>query len=146
MRYKVPQNVQRADQILWFLTLRQLITIIIGGGISYVLFTSLNKQYELNQLEQIVLWIPAAIAVAFAFVKIKGIELTKFILLLVERLFRPAHRRWVNHGGDPFVSMTRAFTMKKAKKEKEIRVKEDVSSEKIKNLAKILDGRTAPVK
>ena len=146
MRYKVPQNVQREDQILWFLTLRQLIVIIVGGGISYMLFTSLNKQYELNELEQILIWIPAALALAFAFVKIKGIELTKFILLLLERLFRPAHRRWVNHGGDPFVSMTRAFSMKKTKKEKEVPTKEEVSSEKIKNLAKILDGNTVPVK
>lgn len=143
MRYKVPQNVQRADQILWFLTLRQLIMIIVGGGISYMLFTNLNKQYELNQLEQILIWIPAAITVALAFVKIRGIELTKFILLLLEKLFRPAHRKWVNHGGDPFVSMTRQFSMKKKKKEKEVRTKEDISSEKIRNLANILDGKTA---
>lgn len=143
MRYKVPQDVQRADQILWFLTLRHLITLIVGGGISYVLFTSLNKQYELNQVEQIIIWIPAALAVALAFVKIKGIGLTKLILLLLEKLFRPPHRRWVNHGGDPFVSMTTAFTMKKEKKKKEVKIKEDVSSEKIRNLANILDGKTA---
>ena len=141
MRYKVPQDVQRADQILWFLTLRHLIILIVGGGFSYVLFTSLNKQYNLNELEQILIWIPALLAVAFAFVKIKGIELTKFILLLLERLFRPAHRRWVNHGGDPFVSMTTTFTMKKEKKKKEIKIKKDVSAEKIRNLANILDGK-----
>ena len=144
MRYKVPQDVQRADQILWFLTLRQLIMLILGGGISYALFTNLNKQYDLSQIEQILIWIPAAIAVALAFVKIKGIELTKFILLLLERLFRPAHRRWVNHGGDPFVSMTTAFTMKKEKKKAEIRQKEDISDEKIRNLANILDGKALP--
>jgi len=126
------------------LTLRQLIMLILGGGISYALFTNLNKQYDLNQLEQILIWIPAAIAVALAFVKIKGIELTKFILLLLERLFRPAHRRWVNHGGDPFVSMTTAFTMKKEKKKAEIRQKEDISDEKIRNLANILDGKALP--
>jgi hypothetical protein len=116
--------------------------LIVGGGFSYVLFTNLNKQYDLNQLEQILIWIPAAIAVALAFVKIKGIELTKFILLLLEKLFRPVHRRWVNHGGDPFVSMTTSFTIKKEKKKAEFREKEDVSAEKIRNLANILDGKT----
>ncbi len=142
MRYKVPQNVQREDQILWFLTIRQLVMIIVGGGFSYALFTNLNKQYELNELEQILIWIPAAITVALAFVKIKGIELTKFILLLLERLFRPARRRWINHGGDPFVSMTTPFSMKKEKKKPETKVKEDVSDEKIHKLANILDGKT----
>jgi hypothetical protein len=142
MRYKVPQNVQRADQILLFLTLKDLILLILGFGLSYMLFTSLNKQYELNQIEQILIWIPGALSAALAFVKIKGIPLTKFILLIFEKLFRPAHRQWVKHGGDPFVSLTTPFTMKMKKKEKEVESKKDVSSEKIKNLANILDGKT----
>ena len=106
-----------------------------------MLFSSLNKQYSLNQLEQILIWVPFVLAAALAFVKIRGIELMKFILLLIEKLFRPAHRRWVNHGGDPFVSMTTPFTMKVEKKKKEVRIKEDVSAEKIRNLANILDGK-----
>ncbi len=144
MRYKVPQNVQREDQILWFLTLRQVIILIVGGGLSYMLFTNLNKNYELNELEQIFIWIPAALAVALAFVKIKGIELSKFILLLLERLFRPAHRRWVKHGGDPFISITTPFSLKKKKKEIKIREKEEFSPEKIKKIANILDGKAVP--
>jgi len=136
MRYKVPQDVQRADQIIWFLTLRHLIILIVGGGISYMLFTNLNKNYEMNQFQQILIWIPAALAAALAFVKIKGIELMKLILLMLEKLFRPPHRRWITHGGDPFVSMTTPFTMKKV-----VKKKEDISNEKIRNLANILDGK-----
>ena len=143
MRYKVPQDVQREDQILWVLTLRQVIILIIGFGFSYMLFSSLNKQYELNQIEQILIWIPGAMAAALAFVKIKGIPLIKFILLLLEKLFRPAHRKWVKHGGDPFVSMTTPFSMTKEKKEKEEIIKKDVSLDRIKNLADILDGKPA---
>jgi hypothetical protein len=139
----VPQDVQRADQILWFLTLRQVIILIVGFGISYMFFSNLNKQYDLNQVEQILIWIPGAIAAALAFVKIKGIELIKFILLLFEKLFRPAHRKWVKHAGDPFVSMTIPFSMKKEKKEKEVIIKKDVSSDRIKNLANILDSNPA---
>ncbi len=143
MRYKVPQNVQREDQILWILTIRQLVILIAGFGLSYALFSNLNKSYNLSDLEQILVWIPGAISAAFAFVKIKGIELTKFILLLVEKLFRPAHRRWVNHGGDPFVSMTTPFSMKKEKPKKEIVNDKEVSAEKIKNLANILDSNAS---
>jgi len=139
MRFKVPQDVQREDQILWFITLRQLVILIVGGGISYGLFTNLSKIYELNTLELVVIAIPALISVAFAFLKIHGISLTKFILLLVEAaFFRAPRRRWQKFAGTPFVSMTTQFSMKTETKKQKI-AKKNVSAEKIRNLAKILD-------
>lgn len=141
MRYKVPQNVQRADQILWFLTLPQLILLIVGFGISYWLFTTLNKIFILDQISQILVWIPGGIAAAFAFVKIKRIPLFKFILLLFEQnMFRPPRRRWSQHGGTPFVSMTLPFSFEAKKKEKKDEKGKAVSQEKIKNLAAVLDS------
>lgn len=142
MRYKVPQNVQREDQILWFLTLRQVIILIVGFGLSYVLWSSLSKQYELNQIETILLWIPAALAAAICFVKIHGISIFKFILLQIEQLmFRPPRRRWIKHAGEPFVSITTPFTMDGGKKkEKKInREAQEFSEEKVRDIAKTLD-------
>ena len=142
MRFKVPQDVQREDQILWFLTLRQLIMLIVGFGLSYWIWSSLSKKYELHAVEIIFVWLPAAIAAAFAFLKIKGIPLLKFFLLLMEQfMFRPPRRYWILHGGEPFVSMTTSFTMKRKKKEKAPIVAKNVTSRKIRKLAAILDSK-----
>lgn len=142
MRFKVPQDVQREDQILWFLTLRQVIILILGFGISYTLFNSLSKQYDLNQLEIILCWIPAAISVAISFLKIHGISLFKFVLLQFEqKIFRQPRRRWIKHAGEPFVSMTTPFSMKTVEKFSGTEMKqEEFSSEKVHSLAKLLDN------
>ena len=138
MQFKVPQDVQREDQILWFITLRQLIMILIGGGISYGLFTTLSKKYVLGLVEIILICIPAIIAISFAFVKIKGIPLFKFILLLIEtKLFRASRRYWQTNGSI-FVSMTTGFVQQKKDKKRTLSTK-NVSNEKFKNLANLID-------
>lgn len=145
MRYKVPQNVQREDQILWFLTLRQVIMLIVGFGFSYMLWSTLRKTYELHQIETILVWLPAGICAALAFVRIKGVSLAKFILLLVEQsLFRPPKRRWQQNAGTPFVSMTTSITLKTTKKV-EAAPHEELTPKKLKELATVLDtnGATA---
>lgn len=140
MQYKVPQDVQREDQILWFITLRQLILIIVGCGFSYALYTGLSKQYVLGTFETILICIPAAISLIFAFVKIKGLSLFKIGLLLLETsLFRAPRRYWQTNG-DVFVSMTTGFSEKTDTK-KEVKLKKEVSSEKIKNLAHLIDNK-----
>jgi hypothetical protein len=146
MRFKVPQNVQREDQILWFLTLRQVIILILGFGLSYTLFNGLSKQYDLNQLEIILCWVPAGISAAISFLKIHGISLFKFVLLQLEQLlFRQPRRRWVKHAGEPFVSLTTPFTMRMEKKEKPMQTRsEEVSSEKIHSIAHVLDSDGVP--
>ncbi len=142
MRFKVPQNVQREDQILWFLTLRQVIILVVGFGISYTLFNSLSKQYDLNQLEVILCWVPAGISAIICFLKIHGISLFKFVLLQLEQLlFRQPRRRWVKHAGEPFVSMTTPFSMKMEKQEAPQKMRqEEFSSEKVRSIAHILDS------
>jgi len=145
MRYKVPQNVQREDQILWFLTLRQVIMLIVGFGFSYLVWSTFRKVYDLNELETILLWLPAGICAALAFVRIKGVSLAKFILLLIEQsLFRPPRRRWQQNAGTPFVSMTTTITLKTNKKI-EAAPHEKLTPEKLKQLASVLDtnGATA---
>lgn len=146
MRFKVPQDVQREDQILWFLTLRQVIILILGFGISYTLSNSLSKEYDLNQLEIILCWIPAAIAVTISFLKIHGISLFKFVLLQIEQfVFRQPRRRWVKHAGEPFVSMTTPFSMKSVTKQQKIDThQEEFSEEKVHSLAKLLDSEGIP--
>ena len=142
MRYKVPQDVQREDQILWFLTLRQVIILILGFGLSYFLWSSMSKNYDLNQVETILVWIPAALAAAISFLKIHGISVFKFVLLQIEQnMFRPPRRRWIKHAGEPFVSMTTPFTMSGEKKKKEINTQaQEFSEDAVRDIAKTLDN------
>ncbi|MDZ4216954.1 MAG: PrgI family protein, partial [Candidatus Gracilibacteria bacterium] len=70
MQFKVPQDVQQADRIVWFLTLPQLIICVVGGAISYAIYAALS-----NQGASTIFWLPPVIltiltTVAFAFIKI----------------------------------------------------------------------------
>lgn len=140
MQYKVPQDVQREDIILWFITFRQFIILLLGFGLSYFLFVQVKKSYDISDVEAILIWIPAMIAVAIAFVKIHGIDLFQFILLAIENaFFRPPRRYWIHGYGEPFVSMTTNFSMQKQKKKEEPRPEKDLSEKKIRNLAAMVD-------
>ncbi len=143
MQFKVPQDVQREDTILWFLTMRQMIIMMIGGGISYGLFYQMSKVFELNLLEIALICIPAGIAAMFAFVKIKGMGLITFIFMNVEFLFRARKRFW-SQEGNILISMTTSISQKEKKKKQHTQTKE-ISNDKIKNLAAVLDGEKSKV-
>ncbi len=125
MRYKVPQDVQREDQILWFITLRQLIILLVGFGISYLLFVNMKKKYDLTMIENAMIWIPAGIAAAFAFLRVRGIPLLQFLTLLAENIFfRRSHRHWIQNAGEPFVSMTTEVESLQKKSKEDVALKE----------------------
>ena len=137
----MPQNVQREDQILGPITLKQLIVLMVTGGFSYLMYTQLNQLYYMNQLQQMLIWLPLALGAAFAFVKVRGIPLFQFCLLLLEQtIFLPSKRFWQN-SGDGFVSMTQNETKKETKKD-EVTPTKDFSEQKVKNLAALLDGES----
>lgn len=146
MRYKVPQNVQREDQILWFITLRQLIILLVGFGISYTIFVKMKAKYDLTGFELFFIWLPAGIAAAFAFLKVKGIELLQFITLLIENtLFRRPRRWWIQHSGDPFVSCT-TRVKSNTKKDPQSTSTKIFDHNKAKKLADFLDDQKSSYK
>ena len=142
MQYKVPQNVEREDQILWFITLRQLIILLIGGGISYLLFIHFVRgNNSASTLVAILCWVPALLSVAFAFLKIKGIGLFQLFLLVMEHgFFRYPRRYWIAGAGDPFLSVTTKISS--LKKEKQIISEKKLDKKKLKNAADFLDNKT----
>lgn len=106
MQFKIPQDVLRPDKIVGFLTLRQLVIVIIGGGIAYALYVALSKQYYLE------IWLPPVafvglLTLAFAFFKFHDIVFEKFILIFVEYKFRPRARTWQKMQGDVVLSVLR---------------------------------------
>jgi len=98
MQYKIPQNVGIEDRIVGPLTLRQLIILAVGFGISYVLFAIISKLYELNFLEYAVILLPGLLSGAFALIKINDVPLTKFLFIFLEFSIKPKRRVW-NHRG-----------------------------------------------
>lgn len=138
LRYKVPQDVQREDKILFFITLKQLIVLMVTGAISYMLFLYFSERYYLSQIAMGFIMLPFILGCLFCFVKIKGLNLMKFFLLNIEHLLLPRRRYW-QEGSQPLVSSTTDFTSKD-KEEKPEMVAKNVSSEKIKNLAELIDN------
>ena len=45
MQYKIPQNVRIEDKIVGPLTLKQLIILGVGGGITYAIYVALARVY-----------------------------------------------------------------------------------------------------
>lgn len=139
---KVPNDVQREDQILPFVTLKQMIILLIGFAISYFLFTSLSKTHDLDELTLTLVWTPAGIAVLFAYFRVKGMSMLQFGLLILEQFIRnPRHRHWVQNGGSPLVSMTTSVTLPEDEKKRktEMLPAKVVQVEKIKNIASLID-------
>ena len=98
LQYKIPQNVGIEDKIVGPFSLRQLIILAVGGGISYVLFAITSRIYELNVLEYILIAFPALFALAAAMLKIHNVTFIKYLMLLLEFAIKPKKRMW-NHRG-----------------------------------------------
>ena len=138
MQFKVPQDVQREDTIVGPLTLKQLGIVGLGGGIAYAVYTTLAKMYYWQ------VWLPptalvAGITVAFAFAKIHGLTLTKYLVYLAEYMMLPRKRVWIQGAGEakrPFTEPEIVNTkMRKEPAPKEKSLKD------IGRLANILDSR-----
>ena len=137
---KVPNDVQREDQILPFVTAKQLVMLLIGFGISYGLFTTLSKTNDLDEFTLTLVWTPCAISVLFAYFKIKGLTMLQFIFLILEQIIRnPRHRFWVQNAGSPLVSMTTSVTMPKEEKKPEDAPIKVVKRQSIEDIASLID-------
>ena len=91
---KIPQNVYVEDRIIGPITLRHLIICGLGGGISYALYSTAAKAGVMSMPLAVVLWSPALISAAFAFVKINDLSLLNIILLGIEQSSKPSTRYW----------------------------------------------------
>lgn len=93
MQFKVPQDVQRADTIVGPITFKQLAILLLGGGLTYAAFISLNKLFYWY------VWIwPVAImgflTLTIAFLKIHDMTFTKYLAYMLEYVTKPRERYW----------------------------------------------------
>lgn len=96
---KIPQDVQVEDRIIGPITLRHIIIIAIGAGISYAIWAAVTQAGPPSIPVTIFAWSPTVIAAAFAFIKINDLSLFKMILLMVEQAGKPNTRYWAQHSG-----------------------------------------------
>lgn len=140
MQFKIPQDVQIEDKIIGPITMRQLIILGIGGGITYAIYISLASKYSWP------VWGPpvgilSLLTLAISFAKINEMSFTEYVLFYILYQIRARKRCWQQMGGDVFVS---SFTQASApaKKEKKIieKQKQDtLKITKLDDLTRILD-------
>lgn len=134
---KIPQNVYVEERILGPITLRQIIITMIGGAISWVIWSGIKSAGGVTIVSGILSWTPAVIAAAFAFVKINDISLFRLLLLLIERMEKPATRVWGPRQG-LMISIRVSTDKRKRKKGEEVK-KERKTKERIEELSELLD-------
>jgi hypothetical protein len=96
---KIPQNVYVEDRIIGPITLKHLLIMGIGAGISYAIFASAQKAGVTNVVALGACWTPAAVAAAFAFFRINDLSLFNIILLSLEGMNKPTQRYWSPYPG-----------------------------------------------
>ncbi len=141
MQYKIPQDVQIEDKIVGPLTLKQLIYLGTGGGISYAIYTALATKYYIE------VWIwPVApcvlLTLAFTFIKINGIPFAKWILLMVEYFYNPRKRTFQMGAGDNYQATIFAKEEKKVETtdEKSKLERDQEKIQKLGDITKLLDS------
>jgi hypothetical protein len=133
VQYKVPQNVQLEDKILPFVTLRQLIVCMVGGGFTYLIYLALETQSP-------PIWVPpvfvlGGLTLAIAFLKIRDIPFVQFMLLVIERYLNETKRVWIKSAGDQIP--TTPTKNKKVEPPKNSKTK--TSSDDIDKISKMVD-------
>jgi hypothetical protein len=98
LQYKIPQNVGIEDKIVGPFSLRQLIILAIGVGISYTIFAIASRIYELSAVEYFVIALPALFALMLAVIKVHNVTFGRYLLLLAEFAIKPKKRMWDHRG------------------------------------------------
>lgn len=89
MQFKIPQNVDVEDKILVFLTIKQLIILVLWAWVSYILYLIMAKSGISNKI-----WGPLSTTIMFltfavAFLKINFLPFHKWLALLISRIAIP---------------------------------------------------------
>lgn len=135
MQFKVPQDVQRKDTIIWSLTIQQLLICGVGGGIAYAIYIQLSKTYFMEVwLAPVV--IISAITLAFAFLTIHNLPFDEFLMHFIEYHMLPRKRSWTQGTGAPFIP---PFDETKKKTEKILPKKDLKKKKSLAELSQVLD-------
>jgi hypothetical protein len=138
---KIPQNVHIEDRIIGPLTLRQIIIMAVGGGVSYAIYASLVKAYgSLDIVTSVIIWIPAVLCAAFALIKINDLSLMRMLFLTLERLIKAPVRTWTPRQGISINIRMYAESEKQQRKRHQVEQQDaSVAQNKIQQLSSMID-------
>lgn len=95
MQYKIPVQIENEDPILLWLSLRQLVVIMVWGGIGYSIFQSLN-----GRVDTIIAATPGIfitlVAIVIAIFKHSEMTFIPFVLALLRQTINYKERVWSN--------------------------------------------------
>ncbi len=138
MRFQIPQNVQREDTIIGPVTFMQLSIVLIGGGLTYVMYLFLvSLQFT------VYVWGPAVAILGgstliIAFVKIFDMKFYHFFFYLLEYNFKPRKRHWFKEKDEFYLSVLNKIPSQNDSTEKVTQPKQG-DRKKIEAISKQLD-------
>ena len=93
MQYKIPVQIENEDPILLGLSLKQLTVIMIGFGLAYMIFTSLQPR-TWAEIAAIPAGAIGIITVLIAVFKQYEMTFIPFVLALLRKNIFPSERHW----------------------------------------------------
>jgi hypothetical protein len=137
---KIPQNVYIEDRIIGPITLRQIILLGIGGGISYSMWSILAQANggSAPLPLTIIACIPFVISAAFGFVKVNDLSLLRIMFLMFERMNKPTTRAFAPRRS--FSIHIRTFDDAAPKKRTVISAEKQQGYQRLDDLTAVLDS------
>jgi len=130
-RFKVPQNLEMEDRIVFNLSMWQFAYVVVGGILAYAAYMKLPS--PLN----IIIALPIALfAAASGFLKVNNMPFPKFFLAFISYLATPRERVWRKENIEE-ASQIKKDVIKKA--DQKI-IKKRLSPEDVRHLAQIADS------
>lgn len=136
-KFSIPQEVQREDRIFGPLTMRRLIILCIGGGLTYVIYLWL-RPYGMS-VWFTPIFLGSLITLALAFLELFGMRFEKLFLRFLEFVLIPRQRVWdKRNSGKVFFEYITSFGDQKPMEQKKTDLLQDAWHEKQQKL-KVLE-------
>jgi hypothetical protein len=149
-KYKIPQEVQREDRIFGPITMRRLIILCLGGGLTWLLYMKLGKSGGVTWIVPV--FFSGTLTLAFAFVEPFGMKFGKFLSRMFEYSFLPKKRIWDKRfTNNALIAYQRLQQKKWEKKQKtkenpvSVLEKKEAQRKKISSFSPLLDSDLSEV-
>ncbi|MDD5469418.1 MAG: PrgI family protein [Candidatus Peribacteraceae bacterium] len=131
---KIPTDIQIEEKIVGPIGLRQIFILMITGGVSYGLWSSVGAEPTAGTVVKILCWLPLILGAAFSFVKIQDVTLLRLLLLQIEKVKKPAVRTF-----GPREGISINIQLDPTRQEKKRAVKEGAADHQLHELSTVLD-------
>jgi hypothetical protein len=134
MQFRVPQNITMEDRIVGPLTLIQFTILVLGGGLSFLIFTSSLLPSPLTLILAVAF---ALVTISIALGKFNDQPLYRFFRFIISYIITPKTRIWHKTGLE--IQLVRPSNH--AVNQNQHKQAKQVSKEDIQRLSVVLDSR-----